>query len=495
MKSLVQELLKKIDNGKVSSTAYDTAWVARLGEIDWELSSQALNWLCEHQLSDGSWGAEQPFCYHDRVVSTLSAMIALTYRGRRNQDRLKIEKGLVALERITNGATEGLKMDPIGGTVGFEMIAPTLVAEAERLGIIQQQGEKILGRLKTLRLTKMKKLAGLKISRSITAAHSAEMAGSDSIHLLDVDNIQEVNGSVSNNPAATAYFASIVKPGDKNALDYLRNVRNRSDGGIPSFAPLDIFERVWILWNLSLAKLHNDNDIKNLCLTHSHYLEKKWQTNHGLGFASTFSLTDGDDTSVGFDVITKFGGNVDLDAVLKFEEAEWFRCYGLEITPSIDVNLHVLGALKQAGYKQNHPAIKKILRFIKNTRRHDSYWQDKWNISPYYTTSHVIIECLEYEEEMCSHAVEWTINAQKIDGSWGFNGFSTPEETAYCIQALKIWEMHGKRIPKERLKLAKSWLKNNLEGPHPPLWIDKSLYSPELIVQSVILSALSLLED
>lgn len=66
-----------LGNG-ISSTAYDTAWVAKLGQLDDELSDLALNWLCERQLPDGSWGAEFPFCYEDRLLSTLAAMISLT---------------------------------------------------------------------------------------------------------------------------------------------------------------------------------------------------------------------------------------------------------------------------------------------------------------------------------------------------------------------------------------------------------------------------------
>jgi halimadienyl-diphosphate synthase len=151
----VQQLLQEIDIGKMPSLAYDTAWIARLGEIDWELSSHALEWLCANQLPDGSWGAEKPFYYHDRVISTLAAMISLTYRGRRFQDKIQINHGLRALEKITSGATLGLQSDPNGATVGFEMIVPTLVAEAEKIGLIKQQGERILGRLAKQRKTKL----------------------------------------------------------------------------------------------------------------------------------------------------------------------------------------------------------------------------------------------------------------------------------------------------------------------------------------------------
>ena len=43
MKDLITKLIDEIGPGHMGSTAYDTAWAARLGEIDWDLSSHALN--------------------------------------------------------------------------------------------------------------------------------------------------------------------------------------------------------------------------------------------------------------------------------------------------------------------------------------------------------------------------------------------------------------------------------------------------------------------
>jgi len=218
-----KSLLKTMGHGHMSNTAYDTAWIARLVDIDSEMSNQALFWINDHQLADGSWGAASPLYYHDRVVCSLSAMIALTRRGRRAQDRTQIEKGLLALEHITETATQRLTAEENSATVGFEMIVPTLVAEAEELGIIKQQGDRILGRLSKLRKLKMEKLAGRKVNRHLTAVLSAEMAGKDAAHLLEIDNLQEPNGSVGYSPSTTAYFAMNLKPGDPQALNYLRS--------------------------------------------------------------------------------------------------------------------------------------------------------------------------------------------------------------------------------------------------------------------------------
>jgi hypothetical protein len=46
-----------------------------------------------------------------------------------------------------------------------------------------------------------------------------------------------------------------------------------------------------------------------------------------------------------------------------------------------------------------------------------------------------------------------------------------------------------------RIEQGMRWLRSHTEPPYPPLWIGKSLYCPELLVQSVILSALALAEN
>ena len=488
----IRKILKELGPGSKSITAYDTAWVARLGEIDWDLSSHALNWLCEHQLSDGSWGANNIYYYHDRVISTLAAMISLTRRGRRQQDTKQVEKGLLALEQIISGATQGLMADPNGATVGFEMIVPTLVAEAERLGLITQQKDRLLGRLSVMRSKKLSMIEGKRINRNITLAYSAEMAGEDNISIFDLDNLQEGNGSVANSPSATAYFVTHIDQDNQAALSYLRETIDSSNGGVSFTYPYDIYERAWVLWNIAIAPpLMENQEIRNFCQSHLQFLECAWKPGRGVGFSTSFSLCDGDDTSVTYEALAKFGCKMDIDTLLSYEMEDHFRCYPLEITSSIGANVHMLGALKQAGFDKEHPAIQKILEFLRRNQQASGFWIDKWHISPYYVTAHAMIACKEYESELCQAAVNWILAMQREDGSWGSIHQSTAEETAYCIQALVLWQRNGS-VPPEKINKAVSWLEQNQDTYHPALWISKSLNSPNLVVKSAILSALAL---
>ncbi len=487
MKELITGLIDEIGPGHMSSTAYDTAWAARLGEVDWNLSSHSLAWLAENQLPDGSWGAAAPMYYHDRVLCTLAAMIALSYRGRRGQDKVQIENGKIALERIVSGATMGLQADPNGATVGFEMIAPTLAAEAERLGIIKKQGERILGRLSKQRAKKLAFLKDNMISKHVTIAFSAEMAGTDGKHMLDLDNLQESNGSVGLSPSATAYFATYIKRGDEAALNYLRGTTS-ADGGQPNVAPFDVFEIAWSLWNLGMIP---DLEANHKLRPHIEFLSNAWEPRRGVGFATNYSVKDSDDSVITYSTLLRFGIEKDLASVLAYEEKDHFRCFDLEVNPSISANIHILHALRQAGLNQKNSSVQKIIHFLKRTQHDQHFWIDKWHSSTFYATAHAVIACAGFANDLVAESVEWLLKSQNANGSWG-TYIATAEETAYALQALWQWNEKVAKVPKAVFRNGMRWLEEHLDPPYPPLWIGKCLYNPRLVIRSAVISALTL---
>lgn len=478
----VHQLLRETGPGRMMNTAYDTAWVARL---DTPIGQQALAWLRAHQLADGSWGAPEPHYYHDRVLCTLAAMTALGRRGQA-QDGPRLRGAQSALE----ADIQHLDADPAGETIGFEMIAPTLLDEAEALGVFHYRNGGLLNRLRRQRAAKLAALPRGMVNRYVTVAFSAEMAGCDGMHLFDVENLTEANGSVAVSPSATAYYLLYVCHDDQTALAYLHEVVDSSDGGAPNVAPFDVFERAWVLWNLALAGPLDENMLA-LCQPHLDYLEAAWKPGRGLAFASSYTPTSGDDTNVAYEVLTRFGRSVDLEGVLYCEQGDHFRSFDLEANPSISTNVHALGALRQAGLGVEHPSVQKVLRFLRLVRQAAKFWLDKWHLSPYYTTAHAVIACAGYDDVLVRDAVSWILDTQNADGSWGYH-LPTAEETAYGLQALAIWKRHGGQVPDDVLKRGAGWLLDHTEPPYPPLWIGKCLYCPELVVRSAVLSALML---
>ncbi|NDJ61290.1 MAG: cyclase [Chloroflexi bacterium] len=491
-------LLAQIGPGRISSTAYDTAWFARLAPLDASISAAAVAWLRGNQHADGSWGARFPHYHHDRLICTLAAMIALAYYGNET-DQPRLERARATLKP----ALKGLHDDPNGETVGFEMIVPTLLEETQRLGVYEYNGNGTLEKLIRKRSAKIAALPGGMINRHVSAAFSSEMAGPDGLHLLDVPRLQEANGSVGNSPASTAFFALTAQPGDERALAYLRQVATENDG-IPFVSPFDVFERAWVLWNLSLVQKQLPADVLAACQPHLDYLERAWVPGQGLGFSAFYTPKDADDTTVAYDVLTAFGRSPDLDSVLAYESETHYRCYLIESNPSISVNIHALGALAQAGFAPDHPSVRKIKTFLTGMQSEQGAWFDKWHASPYYTTTHAVIACCAFGDhaaqtaadyEPIERAIAWILETQSAGGGWGYYEMPTAEETAYCLQALTVWQRQGGQVPLEILQHGAAWLAMHSEPPYPPLWIGKSLYSPELIVRSAVLSALLLVRE
>src|SRR5262245_42855435 len=90
----IEALLSCLGQGLTLSVPYDTAWLARLslkypgGGFD-----LAYPWLRAKQRADGSWGADI-LHYHDRIVCTLAAIIALKTGSASARNSAAIDAGL-----------------------------------------------------------------------------------------------------------------------------------------------------------------------------------------------------------------------------------------------------------------------------------------------------------------------------------------------------------------------------------------------------------------
>ncbi len=486
LQTSIRRLLEEVGPGQqITRSAYDTAWVARLAELGDPLGEQALDWLRDHQLADGSWGAAELCYHHDRLICTLAAMTALARHGD-ERDMARLRRARLAVEEMARG----LRSDPAGETIGFELILPSLLAEGKQLDILSTQLNGELSRFHQYRKAKLSRLPDRVIDRRVTVAFSTEMVGLDGLGLLDVDNLQESNGSVAYSPSSTAFFARYVRPNDPAARKYLESVA--VDGAVPYTAPIDVFERGWVLWNLALAG-NLDSDLAALCQPHLDFLESHWTPGRGIPAVSNLTLIDGDTTALVYEALLRWGRTVDVQAVLHYEQGDHFRCFDLEANPSISTNIHVLSALRATGWGVQHPVVRKVLQYLKKTKTLQMFWFDKWHASPYYPTAHAIIACAGWADWLVDDAVYWLETTQNGDGSWGYYR-PTAEETAYCLQALCAWKRTGKQVSDQILKRGAAWLVGHADPPYPPLWIGKSLYCPVWVVRSAILSALWMAE-
>src|SRR5262245_51669179 len=126
----IEQTLSYLGKGAMTSAAYDTAWAARLARqfpgYDFEA---AIAWLRQHQHADGSWG-DSEIHYHDRIICTLSAIIALKAVGRESRDEQRIKRGETFLWR----ASGQLRRDA-NDTIAFPVLALSLITEAAALDL------------------------------------------------------------------------------------------------------------------------------------------------------------------------------------------------------------------------------------------------------------------------------------------------------------------------------------------------------------------------
>lgn len=76
----IKSMVGSMEDGEISVSAYDTAWVALVEDIQGSGAPQfpsSLHWIANSQLPDGSWGDHLLFSAHDRLINTLACVVAL----------------------------------------------------------------------------------------------------------------------------------------------------------------------------------------------------------------------------------------------------------------------------------------------------------------------------------------------------------------------------------------------------------------------------------
>ncbi|KVH94410.1 Terpene synthase, metal-binding domain-containing protein [Cynara cardunculus var. scolymus] len=71
-------MLHSMDDGETTMSAYDTAWVALVQDVNGSGRPQfpsCLEWIVNNQLPDGSWGEGLIFLAHDRIINTIPKSI------------------------------------------------------------------------------------------------------------------------------------------------------------------------------------------------------------------------------------------------------------------------------------------------------------------------------------------------------------------------------------------------------------------------------------
>ncbi|MEU8184528.1 prenyltransferase/squalene oxidase repeat-containing protein [Micromonospora sp. NPDC049047] len=479
--------------GRVTPSVYETGRV--VADAPWLTGhDRRLRYLLDTQRADGGWGGPSGYA----VVPTASAVEALL--GTLRDGRAADPDGLASAA----GRGLGVLADWLGqgtslpDTPAADLIVPALVQRINyQLAFFAARGDRWFA-------DGPGAIAGVD-RRRIDAVHALVASGrpvpQKLVHAFEVlgpaayrhAGVSPVAGAIGASPAATAaWLGDPATPGaDPEVLAYLRAAVGPLDGPVPCTTPITVFERAWTLSNLVRAGVPLRPAPKLIAELVAALGPQGVATGPGLP-------ADADTTSVALYVLARLGHPVDPASLLLFDTGTHFCTWRGEDGRSVTTNAHVLEAL---GWHARHTAagasryagrVPALAGWLADEQQPDGCWADRWHASPYYATACVVTALDRYAPAdiagpAVDRAIDWLVASQRADGTWGrFAG--TVEETAYALHVLlgtrrSVRPGVAEAIARGFPQLAEVDDRHE----HPPLWHDKDLYTPVLIVRAAVL--------
>jgi squalene-hopene/tetraprenyl-beta-curcumene cyclase len=120
--------------------------------------------------------------------------------------------------------------------------------------------------------------------------------------------------------------------------------------------------------------------------------------------------------------------------------------------PTSDVTARCVAMLAQLGYRQDHPAVRRGLAYLRDEQEEDGSWYGRWGVNHVYGTWSVLSALEALGEDMSAayvrKSVDWLLSRQSTDGGWGEDcatyrpgqrdlmKSSTPSQTAWALLGL-----------------------------------------------------------
>ncbi|CAN1271045.1 (-)-kolavenyl diphosphate synthase TPS28, chloroplastic, partial [Linum perenne] len=371
--SIIKSMLASMEDGEINVSAYDTAWVALVKDVDGTGRPQfpeSLDWISNNQLDDGSWGDVELFQAHDRLLNTLGCVVALTTW---NLHPDKCARGMKFFnENLNRLEDENMEHMPIG----FEVAFPSLLELARRLNLDVDHDSPVLKEIYAARDIKLNKIPKeILHNYPTTLLHSLEgMSNLDWEKLL---KLQSRDGSFLFSPASTAYALS--QTNDDKSLAYLSKMVQKFRGGVPNVYPVDLFENIWAIdrfQRLGISRYFQPEITK--CVD---YIEKYWDEK-GICWARNSEVHDIDDTAMGFRILRTHGRKVSPDVFKYFEKNGEFFCFAGQSNQAITglFNLYRASQVLFPGEEILENAKEYAYNFLREKQASDELL-DKWIIT------------------------------------------------------------------------------------------------------------------
>ena len=164
---------------------------------------------------------------YDRLVSTAAAVLAL----RESPEDWAARRSAPASSYLRDHAADW--RGAVGEPIGFEVVAPHLVEQAQSAGLFAVDSLDELVRLRDDKLSRVP--PGALAKQPTGLLYSFEALG-ELVPLPEMARFAAVNGSMANNPAATGALWAATKDAGGAGLP-ARGGRSAGGGGMPEIYP------------------------------------------------------------------------------------------------------------------------------------------------------------------------------------------------------------------------------------------------------------------
>ncbi|GAA0385128.1 hypothetical protein Acor_48360 [Acrocarpospora corrugata] len=483
---LIQGLMSR-PWGQVSPSIYETGRLVTL--TPWLTGhAERVDFLLAGQRADGAWGAPDGY----GLVPTLSAteaILAVLHRGDAYPDRAALEESVTrALGVLSRWLNEPGTSYP--DMPAIELIVPyliTLINDRVAAPLPIPEG------MSTAALAMIRARLASGVDLPDKLLHALEIGG-DAANGAPAVHVTPI-GTVGASPAATAAWL-----GDRGLLDathparrHLEAVARRHGGPVPVGMPITVFERGWVLSWLTRAGVPFEAPPEMVADLRAAIGPVGTPAGAGLP-------ADADTTAVALYALAALGEPYDPASLRAYEIGTHFCTWPGEQGFSVSANAHVLDAfgVYAAGRGEEAPgyyrtAIAKLVTLLRDHQRPDGSWADRWHASPFYATVSCALALDDFGGESAApavqRAVQWVLDTQREDGSWGRWG-GTREEAAYAMQILLLTRPTGDSRHTDAVAGGHAYLERSADDPDgPALWHDKDLYLPSAIVRAAVLAA------
>lgn len=491
------DLMRSEPAGQMTPSVYETARLVSLAP--WLPGhDRRLQFVSRALRPDGLWECRDGYA----LVPGLSAVEALLACVARDGPHAP------GHTRTVPAAVDGLNaLRPVLETVSGAALPDTVAAEVIVPGLVARINERVTA-LRTAfpRLD----IAPLPVSAGTGAAERprAGVGGKNThpaklLHTLEIldghrpTTVRVTGGCVGCSPAATAAWlgSGTATSAGPDPARYFADLDARYGGPVPSVTPITVFERAWVLAALQEAGA----DLVSLAPDLLDELEDVIADGPAPGAPG---LPPDADTSGVVLTVLAHAGRVRAPGVLdEFHNGRYFHCWTGERTPSPTANAHAIQALgaylhhRPSAAARYGPVLDETVRWLVHTQTPQGCWTDKWHSSAYYATWCCATALARHGgpsgRAAAYRAARWVTRTRGEDGGWG-RWQQTSEETAYAVATLALFGTSPAIDSGAAFLHRRAADTTRPRSGHPPLWHDKDLYAPTLVVDAAIAAALAL---